>query len=103
VFYGLILFFVKNHNSTFKTTSLAKQWNKIGPWLHHILAVFNYFAVPGITFALMPLRGINSAVEPVVYFYGLIGVANLVIYFKDVLPHLENGRKMARIRQLALE
>jgi hypothetical protein len=46
--FGFFLFFVHNFESD--NPKVNKCWNAVGPWVHSLLAIFNYIAAPAASF-----------------------------------------------------
>jgi hypothetical protein len=62
------------------------------------MAAFNFIIEPILT--LLFLYGSTStALNPVVIFYSIAGIANLFIYFQRTLPALRVGSSLSKIRK----
>ena len=96
VIFGFMLFFVHNHKGPKNLKKCRKFWFQCGPWVHHLIAAYNYFFAP-IIFLFFSFR-YNTVLSEVLTFYTVVGVVNLVFYFMQIRPALGDGRDMAKMR-----
>lgn len=96
--FGLFLFFVHNFEGGPRTRDC---WIRVGPWVHTLLAVFNYLGAPIASFVVFftyESTASQSIFKVVVSFFSLINLGNLIICYLFVYRLLLAGFNEAAFR-----